>query len=265
MEKIIHYCWFGGSPLPESAIKCIDSWKKHFPDYEIRKWDEKSFNVSACAYAKEAYDHGRWAFVSDYARFWILYHYGGLYFDTDVEVIRSMEDILSAGSFMGCEKVVYDDGMIRMEVASGLGMAAEKGMPVYREILAKYETIHFEKPDGTLNYDTVVRNVTEILKKHGFQGNGEIEEVAGIRLYPPEYFCPMDYFTGEMKITANTRSIHHFDETWKNPAWIRISEIKRQYAAVGKRGCIREKLALFPWRIKNRIENEGLQGLFRFN
>ena len=263
MEKIIHYCWFGGSPLPEPVIKCIDSWNKYLPDYEIRKWDETCFDVSVCAYTKEAYDHGKWAFVSDYARFWILYHYGGLYFDTDVEVIRPMNDILSAGPFMGCEKVVYNDGSICLEVASGLGMAAEKEMPIYRQILEKYEGMHFEKLDGTLNYDTVVKNVTEIMKEQGFQGNGEIETVAGVSIYPTEYFCPMDYFTGEMMITENTRAIHHFDETWKNPTWIRISEIKRQYVAAGKRGCLREKLELFPWRIKNRIENEGFRGLFR--
>ena len=142
-------------------------------------------------------------------------------------------------------------------------MAAEKEMPIYRQILEKYEGMHFEKLDGTLNYDTVVKNVTEIMKEQGFQGNGEIETVAGVSIYPTEYFCPMDYFTGEMRITENTRAIHHFDETWKNPTWIRISEIKRQYVAAGKRGCLREKLELFPWRIKNRIENEGFRGLFR--
>ena len=263
MEKIIHYCWFGDASLPESAIKNIDSWKKHFPGYEIRKWDENSFDFSVCSYSREAYNHRKWAFVSDYARFWILYHFGGVYFDTDVEVIRPMDDILDSGPFMGCERVVCDDGSSCLKVASGLGMAAEKEMPVYRKILEKYENMHFENPDGTLNFDTVVRIVTEIMKEEGFKGNGGIEIVAGIKIFPPEYFCPLDYYNGNMKITENTRSVHHYDETWKNPAWVRINKIKRHYAAIGKRGCIREKLVLFPWRIKNRIENEGFRGLLR--
>ena len=261
MEKTIHYCWFGGKPLPESAKKCIRSWERFFPDYRIQRWDEASFDVSSCAYAKEAYDHSKWAFVSDYARFWILYQFGGIYFDTDVEVIRSMDDILSTGPFMGCQRSINDDGTGGFDVATGLGMAAEKGMPLFGRILEKYEGMHFEKPDLTLNYDSVVRIVTGVLKMQGFKGTGMVEIVEGVRIYPPEFFCPMDYLTGEMKITENTRSIHHFDGSWVNPAWIKVIEIKRKYAAAGKGECLREKLTLLPWRIKNCVEKEGLKGL----
>ena len=263
MEKIIHYCWFGEVPLPESGQKCIATWKQYLPDYEIRRWDETSFDVSECAYVKEAYKHRKWAFVSDYARFWILYHFGGVYFDTDVEVIRPLDDILASGPFMGCETVHYDDGVVRQEVATGLGMAAEKEMELFKQILEKYHSMHFERVDGTLNYDTVVRYVTDVLTEHGYRGTGQIEQVAGIRIYPPDYFGPKNFFTGETKITENTRTIHHYGESWKNPAWIKVSEIKRSYAAAGKRGSLREKLTLLPWRVKNRIENEGIRGLLR--
>lgn len=103
IPKVIHYCWFGGNPLPSLAEKCIASWRKYLPDYEIKRWDESNFDVNIIPYTKQAYEAKKYAFVSDYARFWILYNYGGLYFDTDVEVIRSMDDIIAAGPFMGCE------------------------------------------------------------------------------------------------------------------------------------------------------------------
>ena len=103
IPKVIHYCWFGRNPLPASARKCIDSWKKFFPDYEIKEWNEDNFDVNMIPYTHEAYSVKKYAFVSDYARFWILYNYGGLYFDTDVEVIRPMDDIVARGPFMGIE------------------------------------------------------------------------------------------------------------------------------------------------------------------
>ena len=103
IPKIIHYCWFGRNPLPELAQKCIASWKKYLPDYEIKEWNEDNFDVNIIPYTAEAYAAKKYAFVSDYARFWILYKYGGIYFDTDVEVIRPIDDIIAKGNFMGCE------------------------------------------------------------------------------------------------------------------------------------------------------------------
>ena len=103
IPKVIHYCWFGGNPLPELAKICIDSWKKYLPDYEIKEWNETNFDLDSCEYIREAYNCKKWAFVSDYARFWILYNYGGLYFDTDVEILNPLDDIIKCGSFMGNE------------------------------------------------------------------------------------------------------------------------------------------------------------------
>ena len=123
MEKVIHYCWFGGKPLPRSAEKCIASWKKFLPEYEIRCWDESNFDVNAIPYTREAYAAGKYAFVSDYARFWILYHNGGVYFDTDVEIVSPMYDILETGSFLGVE--TRNSSMIT--VNPGLGFAASRG------------------------------------------------------------------------------------------------------------------------------------------
>ena len=138
IPKVIHYCWFGGNELPESAKKCIDSWRKFFPDYEIKEWNESNYDVRKNIYISQAYDAGKYAFVSDYARFDVLYQFGGIYFDTDVEVIKSFEDILTQGSFMGCEidgetHTEEKDKSIRENkcVNPGVGMAASAGLSIY--------------------------------------------------------------------------------------------------------------------------------------
>lgn len=221
LPKVIHYCWFGRNPLPKSAIKCINSWKKFFPDYEIREWNEDNFDVNIIPYTREAYSVNKYAFVSDYARFWILYHYGGLYFDTDVEVIRDMTDIVGAGPFMGCEskfnpKAKDED----VDINPGLGIGAVANLDVYREILDYYSTLHFINPDRTFNVVTVVKHTSRVLCRHGLRNVPAVQTVAGINIYPYDYFNPFDNATGKMMKTANTRSIHWYSMTWienKNP------------------------------------------------
>lgn len=211
VPKIIHYCWFGGKPLPNSARKCIASWRKFFPDYEIKEWNETNFDINCCEYIKEAYNQKKWAFVSDYARFWILYYYGGLYFDTDVEVIKDMTEIIQNGAFMGCEGSEIRN--LCENVAPGLGLAANPGLELYKEILDYYSILHFNSD----NIETVVEHVTKILKEKGFKGNGLIEDVAGIKVYPSEYFCPMNYQTGRLNITEKTHTIHWYTASWQTP------------------------------------------------
>ena len=217
IPKIIHYCWFGRSPLPELAKKCIASWRKYFPDYEIKEWNEDNFDVNSILYTSQAYQAKKYAFVSDYARFWILYMYGGLYFDTDVEVIRPMDDIIQRGPFMGCEKP-YKEGATPKDlgVAPGLGLGVNPGLGLglFREILDEYERLGFYKADGELNLTTIVEYTTNILYKHGMKNTSEIQEVSGIYIYPQEYFAPKDVDTKKLKITKNTRSIHHYDASW---------------------------------------------------
>lgn len=213
IPKVIHYCWFGGTPLPKSALNCIESWKKYFPDYEIKEWNETNFDINCCEYVKEAYQEKKWAFVSDYARFWILYNYGGVYFDTDVEVIKSMDELLKMGSFMGCEASELEGVGKREEINPGLGLAAVANLGIYKEILEYYNMLHF----NVEKLETIVDHTTRVLKKYGFKGNGIVEDVVGIIVYPSEYFCPMNQWTGELKITENTYSIHHYTATWQTP------------------------------------------------
>ena len=209
IPKVIHYCWFGGRPLPGKARRCIASWEKYFPGYEIRRWDESTFDVQAVPYTSEAYRHKKYAFVSDYARFQILYRYGGIYFDTDVRVIRPMDDILARGAFMGIEKSACSLG-----VNPGLGMASEAGTEVYGAILDYYRGLHFIDENGSQQLTTVVAHTSEVLSRFGFVPQDRIQHLGGITLYPNDWFNPLDDATGRITVTENTRSIHLYAKTW---------------------------------------------------
>ena len=212
IPKVIHYCWFGRKPLPKSARRCVASWREYLPDYEIVRWDEDNYDVNKTAYTREAYAAKKYAFVSDYARFDILYRHGGMYFDTDVEVVRPMDDILARGAFMGCE--IDGGGSPGIAVAPGLGMAAEPGMDVYRQILDYYEGLRYLQPDGSPLPATVVKHTTEVLLQCGLQNASGIQRVGGVTVYPAEYFNPYDDPTGRLRITDNTRAIHWFTKSW---------------------------------------------------
>ena len=214
IPKIIHYCWFGRNPLPESARKCIESWKKYLPDYEIKEWNEDNFDVNIIPYTAEAYKLKKYAFVSDYARFWILYKYGGLYFDTDVEVIKPMDDIIARGPFMGCENSAQPGATPKnLGVAPGLGLGVNPGLGLYREIIEKYNKMHYV---GILHRTTgiVVDHVSKIIESKGYERIGDLLRCEGVWIYPPEYFCPKDHITNQINITNNTCSIHHYTATW---------------------------------------------------
>lgn len=206
IPKIIHYCWFGGKPLPALAIKCIASWKKFHPDYEIKRWDESNFDVNAIPYTRDAYIKGKFAFVSDYARFFILYQRGGIYLDTDVELIRPLNDILAVGPFMGDE--------MPGRCAPGLGMGTYPKMTFLKEMIDFYHSLSFIKEDGSLNCNTIVTYTTSALMKYGYKKVDAVQQIAGFTIYPAEYFCPINYFTKERLITLNTYSIHHYAESW---------------------------------------------------
>ena len=214
IPKIIHYCWFGRNDMPKLARKCIKSWRKYLPDYEIKEWNEDNFDVFMIPYVKEAYEAKKYAFVSDYARFWILYKYGGLYFDTDVEIIRPMNHIIERGAFMGCEGEASGATGGMPPVAPGLGLGCNPGLGLYKEIMDFYETIHFVNKDGTLNVHTVVEYTTNILLKHGLKDTNEIQLCADIFIYPKDYFCPLSWQGHEMQMTNNTVTIHHFAGSW---------------------------------------------------
>lgn len=211
IPKIIHYCWFGGNPLSPDAVKCIESWRRYFPDYEVKEWNESNFDVRMIPYTADAYEAGKYAFVSDFARMWILYNHGGLYFDTDVEVIRPFDDILARGSFMGCE---IDGGNPYIMVNPGLGLGTESGNPVMKHVVDFYSKHNFRMSDGSINPEAIVRITTNALVAYGLKDEPGIQTVEGITIYPKEYFNPFDDNTGRLNKTSNTYSIHWYSKTW---------------------------------------------------
>lgn len=218
IPKVIHYCWFGGKTKPQSVLDCIESWVKYLPDYEVREWNEENFDVWSCVYTAEAYKSKKWAFLSDYARFWILHNYGGVYFDTDVEVISDgIRSIIERGPFMGkepdCEVGVHIPSPIG-NIAPGLGIAFPKAFPLCSEILDVYNKKHLYTIDGKIMH-TVVSVVTDILKKKSVEVfDDDVMKIEGVYIYPEDYFCPKNYLTGELQITQHTVSIHHYSASW---------------------------------------------------
>ena len=209
IPKIIHYCWFGKSPLPSLAVRCIESWKKFAPDYEIKEWNETNFDVNIVPYTTKAYQAKKYAFVSDYARFWILYKFGGIYFDTDVEIIKPLDDIIAQGPFMGCENVINESNGNALRVNPGLGLGTNSGLFFYKKMLDLYETLC---PVGN-QFGTVVKYTSDMLYSHGLKSVNEIQRCDDIWIYPKEYFNPIGQ-SFELKITNNTISIHHYAGSW---------------------------------------------------
>lgn len=210
IPKKIHYCWFGRNPMPKLAEKCIRSWQKKCPDYEIIEWNEDNFDLAACPlYVRQAYEAKKWAFVTDYARLAILHQHGGIYFDTDVQVLRNLDPLLELGCFMGIE-LASDCA----KVNTGLGLGAEAGFPLLGEMAADYEGISFYNEDGSIDITTCTVRNTEILKKHGFVEENRTQTVAGATVFSNEYLSPMDMTNGKIKKTKNTYTIHHYSLSW---------------------------------------------------
>ena len=207
IPKKIHYCWFGGNLLPPKAIKCINSWKKFFPDYEIIEWNEQNFDVNKYEYTKSAYAAKKYAFVSDMARLFVLSQYGGIYFDTDVEVIRPFEAILETGGYLGIEA----NGN-QFRVNPGLGFACVKESPVISGIFNVYKNQIFDVTK--LKDCNIVTITTAFLLEKGLQKVNKIQKIDDITVYPQDFFNPCDMSTGKLNLTSNTRSIHHFSASW---------------------------------------------------
>lgn len=215
MNKVIHYCWFGGKPLPKMARKCIKSWKKYLPEYEIKQWDESNFDINVCPFVKEAYEKKKWAFVSDYARIYALYKEGGIYFDTDMEVKKNIDFLLDKEIFMGKE----DSGYFATAVIG----VKEKENGHIKEILDFYDKFEHFDENRVYEYANPII-ITNIFKKYDMQVTKEKIEVYDncIYIYPRDYFCPLSYNYQNNEFTDNTCMIHYFNGTWtpKNEQFI---------------------------------------------
>jgi len=209
IPKIIHYCWLSGNPYPEIVQRCIASWRRYLPDYELRLWDSARSPIDANAYVRQAYAKKKYAFVSDYVRLYAIYHEGGIYFDSDVEALRSFDDLLGEPAFLGFERCG--------RVGPWL-IASEPGNPVIRELLDEYETRMFCDEQGKIDQTVNTIPTTKLLIEKGLQPKDTIQHLPGITVYPERWFCPKDPWTDEVIITPDTYAIHHFTGTWNDLA-----------------------------------------------
>jgi hypothetical protein len=210
IPKIIHYCWFGKGKMPDLAKICIDSWKLHLPDYELRLWDEDTFDITSVAYVKEAYEARKFAFVTDYVRLFAIYTFGGVYMDTDVEVLKNLDDFLKYPAFSGFES--------EKDIPTGI-MASEKNGEWAKEQLEYYNGRHFLLPDGTSDMTSNVQIISGIMSSNGFilKNSYQVYKKC-MHIFPKDYFCPKSR-SGIVTITENTYCIHHFSGSWLPPRY----------------------------------------------
>lgn len=195
--------------MPRLAEQCLRSWERLLPDYELRIWTEENFDVEQTSYSLQAYSQKKYAFVSDFARFDLLYRYGGIYMDVDVEVVRNLDRFLAHEAFSGFE---HGEG-----VNPGLIIGSVPQHQLISELRSQYEARRFVLNDDSLDLTTVVTVTTDLLKSKGLIAKDELQEVAGMSLYPTTYFCPMDRHTGRTALTPNTHTIHHYAGSWHSP------------------------------------------------
>lgn len=212
IPKIIHLCWMSGDPFPSDIQKSIDSWKRILPDYEIWLWDTKRFDLSTSVWVTEAYDKKKYAFCADYIRMYALFNYGGVYLDSDVEVLRSFNDLLTLPYFIGYESKQYFEAAV---------IGAEKGNPFIGDVLAYYKDRHFVKENGSLDIQImpeVMMNVTNSKWKRVLinEISDFINDPTIINVFPYDWFSPIDS-TGKryvLRVSKNTYCIHHFASAW---------------------------------------------------
>lgn len=206
IPKTIHYCWFGKGEKPKLVKKCIDSWKNNLYGYEIIEWNEDNFEISCNKFVKEAYENKKYAFVSDYVRAYVLFNYGGIYLDTDVEVFKNFDDLLDNESFWGFEEKDF--------IATST-IGCTKGNKFMGEFLNSYSDKSFIKEDGTIDTLTNVAIITRMVKDYGLILDGSFQAISGMgKFYPQEFFSPYDYINCYMKKTHNTYCVHYYYKSW---------------------------------------------------
>lgn len=252
IPKIIHYCWFGNNPLPPVVKLCMDSWEKYCPDYQIIEWNESNFDVFDCPYSAQAYEAKMWAFVSDYARIKILYEHGGIYMDTDVELLKNIDPLLNDRAFMGFET--------KLVVNSGLIAGSEAKLPILSELIEEYQHYIFKREDGSLNLTSCVEYQTALLQRHGLVKENRIQNVGGLKIYPIAYFSPLNHYTGAVNIREETYSIHRYEGTWVSETTRYGYKLKWKY--MNKYGVLLGKVIYVIPYIAYIISHEGIKELF---
>lgn len=256
IPKKIHYCWFGNSEKPESVLKCINSWKKHCQDFDIIEWNESNYDIKANKYIEDAYSEKKWAFVSDFVRLDVVYKYGGIYLDTDIEVIKSLDELLNNYEYFGIEAQ-------NLNIASGLGFGAERHTTNIKELRDMYLDLSFYNEDGSLNLKPCPLYITDYFIKKGFVRKDETQVVHNCKIYKSVVLSPINYLTGEFKCTSETLSIHKYDASWLDDSDKKIHsiEVKVRMKIKGKVGVILGKIYRKGYRLIYAIKNKELISL----
>ena len=258
IPKIIHYCWFGGNSMPDEYKKYIDSWRKFCPDYEIKEWNESNYDMSKNKYMFDAYNEKKWGFVPDYARFDIIYEHGGFYLDTDVELLKPLDELLHNKAYLGFENDTFVNG--------GIGFGAEKGNRTIKDLRDMYDGLSFYNEDGSLNTVPSPFYITRFLESQGLLRNNSFQIIGECTIYPKDFFSPKDYNSGEIHLTCNSVSIHHFDASWFTKTQKKIKKIEEHYIkkyGVDEGGRIARKKTVLL-RLINKIETKGVIGTVTF-
>lgn len=231
IPKIIHYCWFGNSDIPARFQAYIDGWKEKCPDYEIICWNEKNYDVSKNKYMKQAYEAKAWGFVPDYIRKDLIYTYGGIYLDTDVEILKPLDELLYQDGFCGFEG---------NNINFGLGFGGKKGLPIMKELRDMYNNLEFVNESST-KITTGPMYETEALVKHGLEKSGKYQKIAGLTIYPIEVLSGTNMYSDIPYITNKTFTVHHYAGTWLDDDFQKQREqLKKLYQIMNKnRGVIR--------------------------
>lgn len=261
IPKIIHYCWFGRNPLTEDAKKCIESWKNYCPEYKIIEWNEDNYNINKNQYIADAYKEKKWAFVSDYARIDVINQYGGIYMDTDVELIKSLDEFLDDTMFCGWEErdkyYISRNPNYENSVNFGLGYGSEKNNIVLRDIISFYDKLSFYNKDGSLNLVACPHYQTEMMKKYGLDDTKRVyQKLKYFTVYPEDYFSPKSITTGKIKTTVNTVSIHHFSMSWVDDDTKKYQELEwklQNYMGYKVAKFIVTVISL-PYKLKRKIK-----------
>ena len=206
IPKVIHYCWFGRGEMPDKLKRCQESWIRYCPDYQIVGWNEDNYDIGKHAYTRQAYRCKKLGFVPDIARLEILYENGGIYLDTDVELIRNLDELLYQPGFVGVEKW----GVINV----GGGCGVRPHHPMIRKMLEYRLGFPFEREDGSLNLETCGSYESKPLTEYGFRPDNTIQTIGDLTVYTSDFFHPFDYMSRELCITENTYGIHHFMGSW---------------------------------------------------
>lgn len=205
IPKVIHYCWFGGNPLPELVRNCIKSWKKYCPDYEIVEWNESNFDIHSNLFVEQAYQAKKWAFVADYVRLYALYHCGGIYLDSDVEILQPIDRFLSDDAFAGFET---------KDSPAAIVLGCGKEHPLIKEFMGEYEGRPFIRADGSYDMKPNTKIFTELMVQHGIRLNGKKQNVAGFTFYPEVVFSPNNFRRIFYRYSKRSYAVHHILGSW---------------------------------------------------